>query len=85
MFWVILEAVGHIRFIFIFEICVSGYRDKQKVTTLLQCKCMVGSDSVLYDRLVPAKLEEYQQSSLPSILLISRGLPLLCRYRLRQP
>lgn len=49
----------------IFKKCVSGYKDQQKVSTLLQCKCMIEHDSVLYDRVVPAKLEEFKQLSLP--------------------
>ena len=50
----------------IFEKCVSGYKDKQKVATLLQCKDIVRRDSKLYDKVVPAELENFRQSSLPS-------------------
>lgn len=50
----------------IFEECVSGYRDKQKVATLLQCKEMIQCDSKLYDDVIPHELEKFQQSSLPS-------------------
>lgn len=52
----------------IFEKCISGYRDKSKVAVLSQCKCMVSCDSALYDKVVPAKLEKFKQSSLPSNL-----------------
>lgn len=49
----------------IFIECISSYRDKQKVATLLQCKEMVRCDSALYDKVVPAKLDRFKQSSLP--------------------
>ncbi len=50
----------------IFEECVSGYRDLQKVTTLLQCKDMVRCDSEEYEKSVPSNLGNYSVSSLPS-------------------
>lgn len=50
----------------IFEECVSSYRDKEKVNTLLKCKDMVRCDSILYDKVVPGELEKFKQSSLPS-------------------
>lgn len=49
----------------IFVECVSNYRDKQKVAILLQCKEMVCCDSALYDKVVPAELDKFKQSSLP--------------------
>ena len=50
----------------IFEECVFGYRDEQKVTTLLQCKDLVRFDSLSYDKFVPNELEKFKQSSLPN-------------------
>lgn len=49
----------------IFEECVSAYRDKTKVATLLKCKDLVRLDSELYDKVIPGKIEQFQQSSLP--------------------
>lgn len=49
----------------IFEECVSVYRDKTKVATLLKCKDLVRLDSELYDKVIPGKIEQFQQSSLP--------------------
>ena len=49
----------------IFEECVYAYRDKTKVATLLKCKDLVRLDSELYDKVIPGKIEQFQQSSLP--------------------
>ena len=49
----------------IFEECVSAYRDKTKVATLLKCKDLVRLDSELYDKVIPGKIEQFQQTSLP--------------------
>ena len=49
----------------IFEECVSAYRDKTKIATLLKCKDLVRLDSELYNKTIPEKIEQFQQSSLP--------------------
>lgn len=49
----------------IFEECVSAYRDKTKSAALLKCKDLVRLDSELYDKTIPGKIEQFQQSSLP--------------------
>lgn len=49
----------------IFEECVTSYRDKEKVNTLLKCKDIIRCDSILYDEVVPSKLDKFKQSSLP--------------------
>ena len=50
----------------IFEECVSSYRNKKKVTSLLNCKNLVRCDAVLYDKVVPRELDKFTPSSLPS-------------------
>lgn len=50
----------------IFEECVSGYRDKQKVTALLRCKDIICRDAELYDQVIPREFEKFEQSYLPS-------------------
>lgn len=50
----------------IFEECVSNYRDKKRVTSLLKCKSLVRCDAVLYDEVVPDKLDRFVPSPLPS-------------------
>ena len=50
----------------IFEECVTGYRDKTKVSILMKCKNLIRLDSELYDKVIPEKIEQFQQSSLPN-------------------
>lgn len=50
----------------IFELCINGYRDKEKKRRLLACKQLVETDSKNYQALVPKKINSFCMSNLPS-------------------
>ena len=50
----------------IFELCINGYRDKEKKRRLLSCKRLVETDSKNYQALIPKKINDFCKSNLPS-------------------